>query len=63
MGLTLTREVGQIIEIHTPQGVIGIMVASIKGNGARIDVSAPKEFAVHRKEIADAIRQQQKGKP
>ena len=51
--LVLARSVNEVIEIGDN---IKIMVIEIRGDKARIGVDAPKDMAVNRKEIADAIR-------
>lgn len=55
--LLLTRRVGETIEIGND---IKITVTSIKGNQVRIGITAPPSVAVHRKEIADRIRDEVK---
>ncbi|MCO7556166.1 carbon storage regulator [Pseudomonas sp. 1D4] len=55
--LLLTRRVGETIEIGND---IKITVTGIKGNQVRIGITAPPSVAVHRKEIADRIREEVK---
>jgi carbon storage regulator len=46
--LVLTRRVGDTIVIGTD---IRVTILSIKGNQVRVGTEAPKEVAIHRKEI------------
>ncbi|CAL9962821.1 CsrA-like regulator [Vibrio phage 219E48-1] len=50
--LILTRTTGQELMIADD---IKIKVLGIKGNQVRLGIDAPKEIAVHRKEIYDRI--------
>ncbi|AUR96800.1 global regulator protein family protein [Vibrio phage 1.232.O._10N.261.51.E11] len=50
--LILTRTTGQELMIGDD---VKIKVLGIKGNQARLGIEAPKEIAVHRKEIYDRI--------
>lgn len=57
--LVLTRELYEVITIGDD---IRITVVDVRGNKVRLGIDAPKELAVWRKEIYDAI-QRKKGKP
>ncbi len=50
--LILTRRVGETLMIGDD---VSITVLGVKGNQIRIGIDAPKEIAVHRKEIFDRI--------
>jgi carbon storage regulator len=50
--LVLSRKAGEEIVIGTD---IRIRVLEIRGDKARIAIEAPRNVAVHRKEIAEAI--------
>lgn len=50
--LILTRRVGETVCIGND---VTVMVLGIKGNQVRLGCSAPKEVAVHRKEIKARI--------
>lgn len=66
MPLVLSRQVDEVIEIETPLGTIEILCVDIRGDKVRIGITAPKSFRVDRKEVADAIRREQrqeKGQP
>ena len=51
--LVLSRRKDEVIKIGDD---IEISIIDIKGDTVRIGISAPKEVAVHRKEVYDAIR-------
>lgn len=53
--LALTRKAGQSLMIGDE---IEVTVVEIRGDQVRIAVSAPREVAVHRKEIYDLIREE-----
>jgi len=53
--LALTRKAGQSLMIGDE---IEVTVVEIRGDQVRIAVSAPREVAVHRKEIYELIRQE-----
>ena len=53
--LVLSRKVGQ--EIIMPGANIRITVIGSKGSSVRLGISAPKNVAVHRKEVWDRICQ------
>lgn len=55
--LILTRRVGESIIVGDN---VTITVLGIKGNQIRLGVNAPKEVSVHREEIYQRIKQEQK---
>ena len=54
--LILTRRVGETLVIGDD---ITVTVLGVKGNQARLGVTAPKEIAVHREEIFNRIKREQ----
>ena len=56
--LVLSRKENESIVIGDD---ITIVVLAILGDKVRLGVDAPKEVSVHRKEVYDAIRRQEKG--
>lgn len=54
--LVLSRMRDETIEIGGK--LIEITVVDIRGDKVRLGISAPKELSVHRKEVADAIRRE-----
>lgn len=56
--LVLGRMPGEIIEVwQDGKPVMQIVMVQLRGNGsARIGIEASREFEIHRKEVADAIR-------
>ncbi|MBH98811.1 MAG: carbon storage regulator [Rhodospirillaceae bacterium] len=54
--LILTRRVGETVVIGDD---VTVTVLGVKGNQARLGVTAPKEIAVHREEIFDRIKREQ----
>lgn len=56
--LVLTRKAGQNLIIGDN---ITIKILDVKGDTVRIGIDAPKEVAVHRQEVYEAIRQANKG--
>jgi carbon storage regulator len=59
-GLVLSRRLNEVILIGD---TIKIEVIEIRGNHVRLHVTAPKEVAVHRKEVADAIAREKQDRP
>ncbi|NOQ42361.1 MAG: carbon storage regulator CsrA [Desulfuromusa sp.] len=55
--LVLTRKVGEGIIIGDD---IKITVVELKGGGVRIGIDAPREIKVHRQEVFDQIKQENK---
>ena len=53
--LILTRKKGQTVVID---GQIEITLVAIQGDQVRLGISAPKQIAVHRKELLDEVTQQ-----
>lgn len=59
MALILTRKVGEALMIGDE---VTVTVLGVKGHQVRIGISAPKEVAVHREEVALRIKaEKQKG--
>lgn len=52
-GLVLSRKVDEIICIGDE---IELLIVEIRGDKVRIRIKAPRDLAVHRKEIFDAIK-------
>lgn len=55
--LVLTRKAGEGIIIGDD---IRITVVELKGGGVRIGIDAPREMKVHRQEVFDRIKQENK---
>lgn len=55
--LVLTRKTGEGIIIGDD---IKITVVELKGGGVRIGIDAPREMKVHRQEVYDRIKQENK---
>ena len=51
--LILTRRIGETLNIGDN---VTVTVLSIQGQQIRLDVSAPKELAVHREEVYERIQ-------
>jgi carbon storage regulator len=59
--LILTRRVGETLMVGDE---VTVTVLGVKGNQVRIGVNAPRDVAVHREEIYERIkREQKKGDP
>ncbi len=56
--LILTRRVGETVMIGDE---VTITVLGVKGNQVRIGINAPKHIAVHREEIYERIKREQRG--
>jgi carbon storage regulator len=56
--LILTRRVGEAVVIGEE---VTVTVLGVKGNQVRIGVNAPKTVSVHREEIFDRIKNEEKG--
>ena len=56
--LILTRRVGETVMIGND---VTVTVLGVKGNQVRIGINAPKTVAVHREEIYERIKREQRG--
>ena len=56
--LILTRRVGETVMIGDE---VTITVLGVTGNQVRIGINAPKHIAVHREEIYERIKREQRG--
>lgn len=55
--LLLSRKVGEVIHIGNS---ISIKIVDSKGDGVTLGIDAPKNIPIHRKEVFDAIVEQNK---
>ncbi len=55
--LILTRRVGETVMIGDE---VTVTVLGVKGNQVRVGVNAPKDIAVHREEIYERIKNEEK---
>jgi len=58
--LILTRRVGESLNIGEE---VTFTVLGVKGNQVRVGINAPKSIAVHREEIYERIKNEQRGAP
>ncbi len=58
--LVLSRKKNESIVIND---TITIVVVEVRGDKVRLGIEAPKDVAVHRKEIYDAIKGSERSKP
>jgi len=52
--LVLSRKIGEVVRLNDD---ISIKLIAIKGNRARLAISAPSKVAVHRQEVYEQIHQ------
>lgn len=58
--LVLSRNPGEKVIIVTPSGEeITVCVVEVRGDRARMGFEAPREYAIHREEVMQAIRTEQ----
>ena len=58
--LVLTRKINESIVINDD---VSVLVVEIRGDKVRLGIEAPKDVAVHRKEVYDVIHESGSGKP
>lgn len=62
--LVLSRKRDEKVVIVTPSGdEIVVCVTEIRGDRARLGVEAPKNYAIHREEVIQAIRAEGAAQP
>jgi len=62
--LVLSRQRDQVLVLVTPDGEeIEVMVVDIRGDKVRLGVNAPKTYDVHRKEVLEQIKRENKSHP
>jgi carbon storage regulator len=54
--LILTRRIGRSVRVGED---ITVTIVEVKGGQVRLGISAPREVAVHREEIAERIRREE----
>lgn len=62
--LVLTRKLGQSITIGdptSPEAAIEVKITEIKGDQVHLGIQAPKDVAVHRKEIWELVQESRSG--
>ena len=57
--LVLTRRVGETLMIGDE---VTVTVLGVKGNQVRIGINAPREVGVHREEIYERIKAEERGR-
>ena len=55
--LILTRRVGETLMVG---GDITVTVVAVRGNQVRIGINAPRHVPVHREEVHESIRREQR---
>ena len=58
--LVLTRRINESIVINDD---VSILVVEVRGDRVRLGIEAPKDVAVHRKEVYDVIKEPSADKP
>jgi carbon storage regulator len=58
--LVLSRKLNETIVINDN---IVVTVVEVRGDKVRLGIEAPKEVAVHRREVYDAIKRSEKPEP
>jgi carbon storage regulator len=56
--LILTRRVGETVMIGND---VTVTILGVKGNQVRVGVNAPRDVAVHREEIFERIKREERG--
>jgi carbon storage regulator len=55
--LVLTRRVGETLVVGND---VSVTILGVKGNQIRIGINAPKDVTIHREEIYERIRREQR---